>query len=103
MLFHLNQLKGGDSLLYYALKLYKLTPEIRWTAGGYVWPIDRLVDCDGDFGNETAHPNRMASPRGGAAAAPPVRGMFGIYVDPADGRSADALRWRAEKSGAMTF
>ena len=38
------QLKGGDSLLYHALKVYKLAPEIRWTAGGYIWAPDQTVD-----------------------------------------------------------
>lgn len=39
-------LKGGDSMLYHAFKLYKLAPELRWTAGPYVWPVDRPVDLE---------------------------------------------------------
>ncbi|KAJ7177261.1 hypothetical protein C8R43DRAFT_974722 [Mycena crocata] len=31
-------LKGGDSILYHVLKLYKLGPALHWTAGGYIWP-----------------------------------------------------------------
>ncbi|KAH9974428.1 hypothetical protein BGW80DRAFT_1436931 [Lactifluus volemus] len=37
-------LKGGDSILYHAVKLYKLSPELRWTAGGYIWPVDAVVE-----------------------------------------------------------
>ncbi|KAG1741025.1 hypothetical protein EDD22DRAFT_1007260, partial [Suillus occidentalis] len=37
--------KGRDSLLYHALKEYKLAPELHWAARGYVWPIDRTVEC----------------------------------------------------------
>lgn len=39
------QLKGGDALLYHSLRLYKLVPELRWAAGGYVWPVDSAVEC----------------------------------------------------------
>lgn len=38
-------MKGGDALLYHALRLYKLLPELRWSAGGYVWPVDATVSC----------------------------------------------------------
>lgn len=37
------QLKGGDALLYQAFKLYKLSPELQWTAGGYVWPANTAI------------------------------------------------------------
>lgn len=37
------QLKGSDAVLYHALRLYKLNPELRWAAGGYVWPVDKTV------------------------------------------------------------
>ena len=30
-------------MLYQALQFYKLTPELRWTAGEYIWPIDEMV------------------------------------------------------------
>ncbi|KAF8578825.1 hypothetical protein K439DRAFT_1361128 [Ramaria rubella] len=36
-------LKGSDAVLYHALRLYKLTPELRWAAAGYVWPGDKTV------------------------------------------------------------
>lgn len=41
----ITQLKGGDALLYHSLRLYKLVPELRWAAGGYVWPVDSAVEC----------------------------------------------------------
>jgi len=45
-------LKGGDALLYQALKTFKLSPKFNWTAGGYVWPADRKVEILGqDYDN----------------------------------------------------
>jgi len=43
------QLKGVDLLVYNAFKLHKLSPELHWTAGGYIWPADRTLE---DFGDE---------------------------------------------------
>lgn len=37
------RLRGGDALLYQALKMYKLAPELQWTAGGYVWPTNMTI------------------------------------------------------------
>ncbi|KAH9929872.1 uncharacterized protein BXZ73DRAFT_77991 [Epithele typhae] len=37
-------LKGGDSMLLPALKICKLVPELRWTVGGYIWPVDQTVE-----------------------------------------------------------
>lgn len=36
-------------MLHHALKVYKLVPELHWTAGGYIWPVDRIVECSGDL------------------------------------------------------
>ncbi|THH09011.1 hypothetical protein EW145_g2319 [Phellinidium pouzarii] len=47
-------LKGGDALLYHSLRLYKLFPELRWAAGGYVWPVDSTVVC-GTFVRGSPH------------------------------------------------
>ena len=33
----LAQLKGGDSVLYHALKQNDLSPILCWSAGGYIW------------------------------------------------------------------
>ncbi|THU81854.1 hypothetical protein K435DRAFT_692741 [Dendrothele bispora CBS 962.96] len=55
-------LKGGDSLLYHALKLYKLNPELHWTAGGYIWPVDRTVEISDDHHALAGSPaSRMAA------------------------------------------
>jgi len=39
-------LKGSDVTLYHALKLFRLTPELRWSAAGYIWPVDKTVKFD---------------------------------------------------------
>ncbi|KAF7297490.1 hypothetical protein MIND_00982800 [Mycena indigotica] len=70
------QLKGGDALLHITLKTYfKLTPALHYTAGGYLWPLDRPVEI---FDEE---------PQARSAYAPPP--------------PADALRARVEASGAV--
>ncbi|KAJ7626052.1 hypothetical protein FB45DRAFT_922827 [Roridomyces roridus] len=104
-------LKGGDSLLYHALKVYKLKPVLHWTAGGYVWPLDRTVEL---FDPEPL--NVRGSPQVSA-----MRGAFGgphsphsphpSYANPAMGMGmgmpmpitspGDALRARVEASGAI--
>lgn len=124
-------LRGGDSLLYHALKLYKLAPEMHWTAGGYIWPIDRTVDFVGEdiatapgaipFSSSppssTAfkHPGLpgrtpfgvLGSP-GHGSMVPPVRGPFSTAgsVFPGPEEEADEvkvynLRSRVEDSGAI--
>lgn len=42
------RLKAGDYLLYHSLKMYHLHPDLRWTAGGYIWPLTSRVELDGD-------------------------------------------------------
>lgn len=75
-------MKGGDSLLYHALKLYQLAPELHWTAGGYLWPIDRAVDMAAADPVSPSSPARLR-PLGGLAGnplpqppMPSVRGPF---------------------------
>jgi len=88
-------LKGGDSLLYHAIKLYKLAPELHWTAGGYIWPIDRTVEVGSD-----AADNSAALTFGGARRGlPAVRGPF-VYGD-SEEEEVDNLRSRVENSGAF--
>jgi hypothetical protein len=77
----ISQLKGGDSVLYHAVKLYKLMPELHWAAGGYIWPIDRTVEV----GSDTADSGALTF--GGFA-----------YSDPDE---SDSLRTRVENSGAV--
>ncbi|KAK0184525.1 hypothetical protein F5146DRAFT_241402 [Armillaria mellea] len=88
------RLKGGDSVLYHALKLYKLTPELYWTAGGYIWPIDHVVES---LSEEISSPVLDASRRG----TPALRGAFSTYGDPELHEQVDNLRHRIASSGAI--
>ncbi|KAF7350584.1 hypothetical protein MSAN_01618400 [Mycena sanguinolenta] len=86
-------LKGGDAMLYHALKLFKLAPVLHWTAGGYIWPIDRPVEIF----------DAPASPR---MSSPPMHGAFSNSPRMPRPSSAgpgpgDALRLRVESSGAV--
>ncbi|KAF5373458.1 hypothetical protein D9615_009480 [Tricholomella constricta] len=111
-------LRGGDSILYHAIKLYKLAPELHWTAGGYIWPVDRTVDFVSDdiagapFQSAALPLGRMpfgvlngatTSPR--SAAVPPIRGPFSnnassTYSDAGD-EEVNNLRSKVEDSGAV--
>lgn len=93
-------LKGGDSILYHALKLYKLEPELRWSAGGYVWPVDRCVDLSADLeGSPMSQSARMPIVDGlrQVSASPPR--MVGVMPDV--GESTESLRAKVERSGAI--
>lgn len=114
-------LKGADSLLHHALKLYKLTPELRWTAGGYIWPVDRVVECSDDLSPTAAsppvpnpfdgpyrsptmmhagmlHTPMMGLSLGSPLTSPPMTIPMPV-TDP--GAEEDNLRWRVENSGAV--
>jgi len=98
---HLN---GADSLLYHAMKLYKLAPELRWTAGGYIWPVDRIVECSDDI--EPTVPGLRAMPGSimsdGPYRSPTMQGVFSNIspeLNPIE--VEDNLRWRVENSGAV--
>ncbi|KII91868.1 hypothetical protein PLICRDRAFT_524272 [Plicaturopsis crispa FD-325 SS-3] len=96
-------LKGGDSMLYHAIKLFKLTPELHWTAGGYIWPVDRTVECGSESpeGGMGIVANRMPfGAANGQRGVPPVRGAFGTYGGD-EGIDVDMLRSRIEDSGAI--
>jgi len=100
------QLKAGDSLLYHSFKLYKLNPELHWTAGGYIWPVDHTVDF---FGDDIARTQaKLNTPVGRVPLAlnnrsgvPPVRGPFGNYPGATGDELVENLRSRAEDSGAI--
>ncbi|KAF8331787.1 hypothetical protein F5887DRAFT_984170 [Amanita rubescens] len=96
------KLKGGDALLYHSLKLYKLSPELQYTAGGYIWPVDRIVDLLGDV--EHSRPAFPGSTSFFVAHRPsdqvPMRGTFSVYSD-ADDEEMATLRARVETSGAV--
>ncbi|KAK2464482.1 hypothetical protein APHAL10511_003461 [Amanita phalloides] len=96
------KLKGGDALLYHSLNLYKLSPELQYTAGGYIWPVDRTVDLLAD-----AEHSRPAFPGSASFSVahrpsnqPPMRGAFSVYAEPDDEEMA-SLRARVEDSGAI--
>jgi hypothetical protein len=76
--------------------LYKLSPELRWTAGGYIWPVDRSVEC----GPEVIDGSSYGSP-----GRRPVSGvMSGAYGASPYGEGEDHiinLRHRVEQSGAV--
>ncbi|KNZ71697.1 hypothetical protein J132_07609 [Termitomyces sp. J132] len=95
-------LRGGDSLLYHAIKLYKLSPELHWTAGGYLWPIDRSVDFVSQDIVE-GHPLWGYVLPGRVSDIPPLRGPFNTshLADPAT--QAEHLRTRVEDNGAIAL
>ena len=68
-------MKGVDLLVYNAFKLHKLSPELHWTAGGYIWPADRTLE---DFGDDIPNSNPI-------------------------GQEFDAIRSRVEASGAVSL
>jgi len=94
-----SKLKGGDALLYHSLKLYKLSPELQYTAGGYIWPVDRTVDLLGDVTHsKPAFPGSTSfyiANRQSAGSGP-----FSVYTD-ADDEEMASLRARVEESGAI--
>lgn len=121
-LFGYVQLKGGDALLYHSLRLYKLSPELRWAAGGYIWPVDSAVDC-GSFvrgipqipathqrsPSLVGHPAYPISPSGRhrRAYSGVPRNAFTMYhgshsdsTEEDDLEEAGTLRDRVEDSGA---
>ncbi|KAF9446463.1 hypothetical protein P691DRAFT_803921 [Macrolepiota fuliginosa MF-IS2] len=115
------QLKGGDALLYQAFKMYKLVPELQWTAGGYVWPGNMTIQFpteDITNGHPSAKSllNTARMPgfnvqRGYGVPSredhvPPVRGTFSSpYHGPGshdlDQTEADILRMKVEEAGGV--
>lgn len=55
-------LKGADAILYHAVKIYKLQPQLRYCAGGYIWPVDKpaLIIDGGGRGPQSATPFKRA-------------------------------------------
>ena len=96
------QLKGGDSVLYHAIKMYKLAPELRWTAGGYVWPVDQVVEFSSDVaGSPTSSQARMPISVVNGGRAPSMRGPISSGASEPGEDEEDDLRTRVEKSGAI--
>ncbi|KAJ7175215.1 hypothetical protein C8R43DRAFT_599701 [Mycena crocata] len=111
-------LKGGDSILYHALKLYKLAPALHWTAGGYIWPLERPVEIFNDEPTQPFHSNGsplqthpLPAMRGAFSNSPSMPGaMPGANGSPVyNGNSSyvpsaspiDTLRVRVQESGAV--
>jgi hypothetical protein len=98
----ISQLSGGDMLLYEALRMFELVPELHWTAGGYIWPADRVVDMTAEPPSHS--PNSSLRRRSGHS--PPsstVRGAFAPYGMPVPQGEADEverLKVRVEAGGA---
>ncbi|EMD36972.1 hypothetical protein CERSUDRAFT_155368 [Gelatoporia subvermispora B] len=97
-------LKGGDSVLYHALKLYKLSPELRWTAGGYVWPVGQTVEILNEvLDSPPISPSkRMAFSLlngTGMRHVPSVSVPLSAPSEPGSDEGED-LKTRVEKSGA---
>ena len=105
--------------MYHSLRLYKLLPELRWAAGGFIWPVDSTVECGSFF----HHSPRSAHARGPYSPGLPMtpgsrhrraysgRNGFTLYRDPGSdstddddgyfGNEAATLRSRIEANGAI--
>lgn len=95
---------GGDSLLYHALKLYKLCPELRWTAGGYVWPVDQVIDLVSESPETPVGRMPLALLAGAQSnTSSPVRATFNGKPMSASYEDAhlEAVREMVQKSGAV--
>lgn len=84
------QLKGGDAILYHALKAYKLVPALHWTAGGYIWPADSTVEI-----HDTVGSHRVSSPG--------LRGPFNVYGATPESEEIELMRTRVQNSGATSL
>lgn len=92
-------LKAGDSILYHALKLYKLAPELHWYAGGYIWPVDRTIDFSDDD-KPAQNSGRLPLAIASSPYTPALRGTFSVYGD-AEKDDEHSLRSKVEGSGAI--
>jgi hypothetical protein len=92
-----HQLKGGDSLLYHALKVYKLIPELHWTAGGYIWPIDCSVNCGSEI-------TPLKKKRHSSTSIPSVRGIFATNsTGSSEMEENEIMRNRVEAGGGISL
>ncbi len=85
-------------MLYHALKLYKLSPELRWVAGGYIWAVDQVVDLlpDDDCPAGLRSPFSVLN----GSRSPPRRPTLSSVSEAGD-PPVDDLRTRVMKSGAV--
>lgn len=107
-------MKGGDALLYDAFKFHKLAPDLHWTAGGFVWPVDHTLEFfvdDVQQGGPAAniqanvHKMRSPSPNPGFGRLPQSRGGYGGNPISGGGPVDDGngLGPRVRASGALSF
>ena len=94
------QLKGGDSVLYHALKLYRLSPELRWSAGGYIWGVDQVIDLLGPH-EESSTATTPRTPYAIINGSSPLRRTISNASD--DTAVIEDMRTKVEKSGAITL
>ncbi|KAI0752755.1 hypothetical protein C8Q80DRAFT_1303029 [Daedaleopsis nitida] len=97
-------LKGGDSVVYHALKLYKLAPELRWTAGGYIWPVDQTVEIvteNPDSPTASVGRGSLSGSSKSSRGMPPIRGPFGSASSEPGEDETDDIRQKVVKSGAI--
>ncbi|PIL29126.1 hypothetical protein GSI_09174 [Ganoderma sinense ZZ0214-1] len=92
-------LKGGDSILYHALKLYQLLPELRWTAGGYIWPVDQVVEIVNEGPDSPTASVGRGSLSGSSTGS--RRGLFSSSASEPGEEEVDGLRAKVVKSGAI--
>ncbi|KXN89204.1 hypothetical protein AN958_05907 [Leucoagaricus sp. SymC.cos] len=114
------QLKGGDALLWQAFKMYKLAPELQWTAGGYVWPSNMTIQfptediTSGHLGARTPvntsrmpgfHVQRGYGVPSREERVPPMRGAFGSQYygtgQELGETEIDILRAKVEEAGGV--
>ncbi|KAK7678715.1 hypothetical protein QCA50_018297 [Cerrena zonata] len=93
-------LKGGDSVLYHALKLYKLNPELRWSAGGYIWGVDQVVDLLTPA-EDSPTATTPRTPYAIINGSSPLRRTTSNASD--DTAVVEDMRTKVEKSGAITL
>ncbi|KAF9531207.1 hypothetical protein CPB83DRAFT_849558 [Crepidotus variabilis] len=103
------QLKGGDALLYDAFKFHKLVPELHWTAGGYIWPVDQTLEYFVDDVARTTAARGISSPSTPYARNLPGRGgpTGGYGGNPTTGAyggdEGNGLVPRVQASGAVSL
>ena len=78
--------------MYHALKLFKLTPELHWTAGGFIWAIDQTVES-------LSEDLSLPTPSLYNLGSPVMRGAFNNL--PQELGQVGNLRHRIEASGAI--
>lgn len=79
------------------MKLYSLSPELRWSAGGYIWPVDQVVEIV----NESLDSPTASIGRGSLSSAGSRRGPFSSSASEPGEEEVDGLRAKVVKSGAI--